>query len=54
MKLKECKGQSSSIPTYPVSEEYFIAPVGVVFVKVTKGMQLMYTVPIDLMLSSLV
>lgn len=36
LKLQDCKGHPKAIPTHYINEEYFIAPVGVLFFKITK------------------
>lgn len=38
LKLKECKGHPSPIPTFFIDDHNFFAPVGVLFFKTVKGM----------------
>jgi len=49
LSLRECKGNLGylgPVPTYPVSEDIFIAPVGVIFFKVIRGKTLQYCITI--------
>jgi len=49
LSLRECKGNLSylgPVPTYPLFEDTFIAPVGVIFFKVIRGKTLQYRITI--------
>ena len=45
--LKECKGHSGSVPTYPISDDgsEFISPVGIIFLKSIKGTNIIFMYP---------
>ena len=36
--LRKCKGTKWEVPTIEVSDDIFVAPVGVIFSKIIKGM----------------